>query len=210
MELYARTGASLPVGGAVFGHVLETGWVIEGGGRSLFFNPAQDAAWTVDLSVSNVHNQGQHADIQLPLATFVPVTVAGQVISVNVRGVHASVKNLNRTYANLALGRECYLGSPARGCGWRWRAGFDVGGRLGSAKVELREIETEPSLAGHRTDVVSGVFLALHTDAEIPCGCCTFLAGFRTEWGYNWTDVVSPNTSELQEVNFLFTAGVRF
>src|SRR5262245_54848733 len=37
-ELFLRSGVAVPVEGAIFGHILETGWVIEGGGRSLFFN----------------------------------------------------------------------------------------------------------------------------------------------------------------------------
>src|SRR5713101_4542605 len=48
-ELFVRTGPSLPVEGPIFGHVLETGWKVEGGGRSLFFNPTMDAAWNIDL-----------------------------------------------------------------------------------------------------------------------------------------------------------------
>ena len=37
------------ISGGVFGHELGVGWEIEGGGRTLFFNPACDAAWTVSL-----------------------------------------------------------------------------------------------------------------------------------------------------------------
>jgi hypothetical protein len=54
-EVYLRTGASIPVGGGIFGDVLDVGWAIQGGGRALFFNPAANAAWTVDLSLSNYH-----------------------------------------------------------------------------------------------------------------------------------------------------------
>src|SRR5438552_18503709 len=50
VELFTRTGVELPAEGAIFGHVLQPGWVIEGGGRSIFFNPDLDRAWDVDLS----------------------------------------------------------------------------------------------------------------------------------------------------------------
>src|SRR5438105_13021021 len=50
MELYIQSGISMPVEGAYFGHTLETGWVIQGGGRSLFFNSEGMRAWVVDLS----------------------------------------------------------------------------------------------------------------------------------------------------------------
>ncbi len=55
------------------------------------------------------------------------------------------------------------------------------------------------------------MFVGLSSDVEIPCGCCTFLAGMRGEWGYNWADILQhQNSSDLQDVNILFTAGVRF
>src|SRR5262249_48141453 len=84
-ELYIRTGPCLPVGGGIFGHTLKTGWMIDGGGRSLFFNPQLDAAWTIDLGVSNIYNQGQHADIKIPIPTSPTATTP------------ASIRNLNRT-----------------------------------------------------------------------------------------------------------------
>src|SRR5262249_43411797 len=55
-EVYARSGIAFPVGGGIFGAILEPGWLVQGGGRVLFFNPEVDAAWTVDLSLSNVRN----------------------------------------------------------------------------------------------------------------------------------------------------------
>jgi hypothetical protein len=213
-ELYVRTGPVMPVGGKIFSHVLETGWDINGGARSMFYNAERDAAWTVDLGLSNLRNQGQHTDIKIP---FGVVNTSGTTPTV--QNITITVKNMNRTFANFSGGREWYLGDPPQSCGgccdghggcgscWsgpRWRAGFDVGGRLGSVKLELHEIT-------HQQDVVSAVFVALHTDAEFSCGCCTFLAGFRIEWDYNWMDVLQGrNNNDLQDVNYLFTAGVRF
>ena len=52
--------------GSVFGHVLATGWDIDVGGRSLFFNPQMSAAWAIDLGLSNINNQGQRSDIMVP------------------------------------------------------------------------------------------------------------------------------------------------
>src|SRR5262249_8702377 len=37
MEVYVRTGPSLPVAGELFAHTLTTGWMVQGGGRTLFF-----------------------------------------------------------------------------------------------------------------------------------------------------------------------------
>src|SRR5581483_6811852 len=178
-ELFARTGPSLPVEGPIFGHVLETGWKIEAGGRSLFFNSAMDAAWNIDLSLSNTRYQGQRPDIQIPL-NFI-VTSSTGTLSNQVRNV--TVRSLNLTDVNLAFGREWYLRKPANVCDTRWRVGVDGGGRLGSVKAELHETT-------HRTDVEYAMFVEVHTDVEVPCGCCTFLAGLRAEWSYDWMDIL--------------------
>ena len=82
--------------------------------------------------------------------------------------------------------------------------GLNAGGRLGSARTEFNEFN-------HRQDVIGGMFCTLSMDMEIPCGCCTFWTGMRTEWGYTWSDVLQRrNDSDMQDVNILFTAGVRF
>jgi hypothetical protein len=204
-ELYLRTGFEIPAQGRIFGHVLETGWVIQGGARTLFFNPAKDADWAVDLGVGNIFNRGQHSDIKVPLRVLVPSRVMPPAIPtptlVNVR---ASIRELNRTYVDALLGRDWYLTTPEDHLWYKWRVGVDVGGRFGNEKAEFNELP-------HRQDVFGGVILALHTDWEAPYGCCTFLAGFRAEWVYNWADILQrQNDSDIQDVNLLFTAGVRF
>lgn len=188
-ELYLRTGPTLPVEGTIFGHVLETGWIVEGGGRSLFFDPGMDRAWAIDLSLRNIRNQGQRNDFDLVLG--VP------------RPARATVRNLNRTVVDVGLGREWYCWAPSSNK-TTLRYGIDVSGGLGTERLELHEFP-------HRTDFMADLRLALHADFEVPRGCCTFFAGFRTEWVYNWMmDLIQDNDSELEDVNFLFTFGVRF
>ncbi len=64
METYLVSGIDFPLdNGHIFGHTLDEGWVMGGGGRSLFFNPDQTAAWVVDLSITNMHNLGEHPEI---------------------------------------------------------------------------------------------------------------------------------------------------
>src|SRR5205807_8645049 len=65
-ELFLRGGLSLPVEGKNFGHVLDVGWEVEGGARSLFFNPAMDRDWSIDFGISNILNRGQHSDGKFP------------------------------------------------------------------------------------------------------------------------------------------------
>jgi hypothetical protein len=193
-EIYLLNGVEIPAGEHIFGHVLETGWVIQGGGRCLFFNTAMNRDWNIDLSISNILNHGQHSDITVPL------DLPGSATPVSV-----SVRELNRTYVNAAFGREWYFHRSPDAWIRTWRIGLSAGGRYGSAKLELFQTL-------HRTDVISGLFANLSTDVEIPCGCCcTFLVGMRAEWGYTWSDILQrQNDSDLQDVNILFTAGVRF
>src|SRR5262249_31361395 len=135
MEVYVQTGISLPVEGAYFGHTLETGWVIQGGGRSLFFNPEGTHAWFADLSISNIDNHGQPSDVK---ATLRDIIVNGTRVATQA----VSVQSMDRTFVNLGIGHDWYLaGSGLRSCcsggqchdgDWNWRVGVDVGGRLGS------------------------------------------------------------------------------
>jgi hypothetical protein len=195
-ETYLRSGVSLPFGGGVLARALNPGWVIQGGARSLFFNAAQDAAWTADFSVSNICSS---ADGGTPVLLNItnPDTGGPQTVAV-------TMNNLNRTYANLALGREWYLTGAAGDCQNNWRAGFDVGGRWGSGKLDLNEIR-------HRTAMFTGFFLAAHTDVEIPWGSCLLYVGVRAEWGYSFSHILQDqNNGDIQEVILLGTLGIRF
>jgi hypothetical protein len=208
-ELYLRWGPSFVLPGGFFGHTLETGWEVQGGGRALFFNTENDAAWTADFSISNVTNHGQHSDKSALLQILEPDPITGNPIHVPVR---VTVRDLNRTFANIGLGREWYLWGPAANCptcgemngGWNWRAGFDAGGRWGSAKLELHEIK-------HRTEVIEGAFVAVHSDLEIPCGGWIVVVGGRIEWDITWEHTLLQDTPEdLQNLNILMTLGVRY
>jgi hypothetical protein len=206
-ELFMRAGISLPVSGKIFGHTLETGWMLTGGGRTLFYDPDMKSAWAVEIGVTNIRNHGQRSDIRVPLSIFVPDQF-GTATRVNfgrdpgVPGV--TIKNLNRTSADLALGRECYLMGSAKDPCTKWRVGIDGGVRYGSERVEFQEIK-------HRVGVFETGFVALHSDVECPCCTVIFLAGFRIEWDYTSANVLQrQNDSDVMDVNFLFTTGIRF
>jgi hypothetical protein len=204
VELFLRNGVELPVEGAIFGHVLQPGWIIEGGGRSIFFNAALDGAWDIDLSIGNVLNRGQHSDRKIPITE--PISTSTFPPTVMPVTIQTSLRELNRTYVDAGLGHEWYFwGAPNCCGGLRWRVGIDAGGRLGTAKAEFYEI-------AHRTDVFAGLYAGLHSDVEIPCGgCCTFIAGLRVEWSYNWSDILQVhNDSDLEDLDFTVNLGVRF
>jgi hypothetical protein len=197
-ELFLRSGWSVPTGVTTFGKTLQTGWEIMGGGRMLLFNQPQDAAWTLEASLSNTFNQGQRRDITFPLNVLDPGPV--HFGSGGVPGV--TTKSLNRTFVSLGPGREWYLLGTGNSPGMRWRIGVDGGGRWGSERLQLNEFH-------HRTDTIGGVYAALHTDLEIPCGCCTFYAGIRGEWDYTWSDILQTS-SDVMGANALITVGLRY
>jgi hypothetical protein len=192
-ELYLRSGPAFVFGSTDLAERLNTGWAVQGGGRSLFFNPFKDAAWSIDLHLGFTYNNGQKSE---PLSFFErPVTI----------------RDLRRTSVNLALGREWFLIGPADAPGTKWRAGFDVGGQYGTVRADLND----PQGSGYkrRTDVFHGIVVGAHTGLEIPCGACTYFAGLRLEWDYNWIELLPGlpgNDTDLQDLNLLLVAGVRF
>jgi hypothetical protein len=232
METYLRIGPEFPLGDGVFGKALVTGWMIEGGARSLFFDVDRQAAWTVDLSISNTFNHTTDAPtffsilnkpvlVSTSSVTGTPQTARANFIpgvrritrlhpnsqtdfDFNAPGV--SVKSLNRTGANVYVGREWYLWGSGCSCdSTNWRVGCDVGGTWGTEKVELRELR-------HRTGVYEGINLAVHSDWEFPCNCgCIFMAGVRLQWDHQWSEVLQgQNDADLMDLNLLFTFGVRY
>jgi hypothetical protein len=203
-EFFLRAGWSFPIGTGIYGDTLTTGWAIEGGARLLFFNPTRDGAWSLGLSGSNIWNQGKNPNVRIPLSILLP-NAQGVVERVelgkgNLPGV--TVRDLNRTFVNVIVGKDWFLSGPVNNCTWNWRVGLDAGGRYGSASAQFHEIRA-------RTDVIGGIFVGGHTDLDIPCGCCVFNAGLRTEWSYTWSDILQQS-SDVEEINLLFTVGVRY
>jgi hypothetical protein len=209
LEPYLRLGVSAMLPTNFLSKNLETGWIIDGGGRTLFFNPEGDAAWTVDLGIRNVNNHGQHSD-RMAILHILETDPATQITSRVTQPV--SVRALNRTFVNLGIGRECYIWNPAANCpscgrmadGPTWRVGIEGGGRWGSEKMEFQEIQ-------HRTEVIEGLYAAISTDLEVPCGGWVFVVGARIEYDHTWMHQILQGAPEnLQEINGLVTLGLRY
>jgi len=197
-ELFLRVGPSVPVGGNYLGRELTVGWSLEGGVRGLLFNPEMTRAWVAEFHIVNSNNSGIGNGDPTNLSVFVKDnlgTSTRQTVAVTVR-------NYNRTMVGVGGGREWYLLEPANSPGWQWRIGVDAGGRYGSASMTYHEFH-------HRTDVVAGMYAAVHTDVEIPCGHCFLSYGLRCEWAYTWGDILQRQ-SDVQEINALVTFGVRY
>ena len=188
-EIFFRIGPSFPMGGEYLGKQLDIGWMIAGGARAMFFNPSWSAAWAFDLGVSNTYNPSHTAD-----TIFLDHNI-NQLVS---------VRAFNRTFANFAIGREWYIWAPANSPDEpHLRVGADFGGRWGAGTIKFNEIR-------HRTQVIEGIVAAIHADAEIPCGRCTFLGGIRGEYAFTYSNIFDQGVGNMQDLTFLFNFGVRY
>lgn len=219
-ELFIMTGPQLPVAGSFLNHYMNTGWMVRGGGRSLFFNVDRDAAWTVELGISQSVNQGK-ANMwlqQQPQQLINPNT--GAQIPGLVPGPIETVDVFMQTLVNLGFGREWYLLGAAYVPGNKWRVGADGGGLWGAANITYHDFQPTNSQVSptnlnlgefdRRSHVSGGCYAGLHTDFEIPCNCCTFIFGLRAEWMFTTTRVLNSADNGIQWVNFMANFGVRF
>ncbi len=196
-EVYLRVGPDIPVGGSYLSRSTQTGWTLEGGVRGLLFNQEMTKAWVMDAGIVNSNVSAAHNVDPVPLTIF-PFTGATtrQTIPVTLR-------NYNRTFVSLGFGREWYLWEPANSPGPKWRVGTDAGVRYGTSDATFNEIR-------HRTDTLYGVYTAIHTDVEVPCGCCFLSWGLRLEWADTWSHRVFQHEATIQDINVLATFGVRY
>ncbi len=142
-ELYVRNGPSIPVGGGVLGAVLNTGWMFQGGGRSLFFNPELTAAWAVDIGISYNFNQSV-GDRTIFMNFSVPTDIPQQFEDISGQ---FQLRQFSRTAFNLAVGREYYL-FVWPGSGAALRAAHTWAGRWERSKPTGRLCRTRPTCFG--------------------------------------------------------------
>ncbi len=209
LETYFRTGPEFTVGGGVFNNVLETGWNVGGGGRSLFFNPEATKAWVIDLGVSNTHYNSNNRNPAVSLFNLPYLDRSGQFgigvnKSITIPAVDVGIISLNTTFVNLSGGKEYYLRGDAFNKDNSWRIGGDIGGRYGSGKTEFVGF---PNLK----DTIGAVFLSIHSDLQIPFGKVNLISGLRLEWDYIWNGVLqSQNNSDLSNISLLYNGGIQF
>jgi hypothetical protein len=213
-EVYLDTGPTIPFGNGQFIHRLELGWMVGGGARALFFNQSHDAAWVSDLGVSYQYNRGNqwsamNLDVRQP-NTSDPTT--GATVKQPDVLTNVFVRDIDRTTFNFAVGRDWWLWGPgATGAekGWNLRVGMEVGGRWGTAHVDL-----VPSADAfgyfRRQNAITGFFVELHSNFEVPLGSAIFFTGVQVQYGYDWTNLAPPVPGDIQNLNVMLSAGFRF
>lgn len=210
-ELYSNTGVSFPfTGGNMIGS-LKAGVMTGGGGRSLLFDATGTRAWAIDLGVTYTHNAGNNVRV-LQVFTPQPTNPAtgellgpDQVNSFYLRALH-------RTSFNFAIGRDWWLNGPgfvSETSGTNWRVGAEVGGRYGTAHVDLIPVGDRFNYF-RRHSVFNGLFLGGKVECEVPMGAWALFGGVHGQWGYDWMNIIPPMDGDVQSFNVLLTLGVRF
>ncbi len=213
-DLFWQTGPVIPFGSGAFTDRLHIGWNVGLGGRSLFFNREGTAAWAIDLGLNYTYNRASNDDfldvfVRQPALTGANnrlIPQADLFETVRIRALH-------RTAFTYGIGRDWFLwgdGNTGSEADWNFRIGTDVGGRWGTAHVDLDPL-TDPSITySRRQKVFHGVYLGLHTNLEFPMGGWIGFIGTRAEWSYDWMNIIPPLKGDVQNINLLLTGGVRY
>jgi hypothetical protein len=220
------TGPNFIFGNGPLTNRLNTGWIVQGGGRSFLFNKANDAAWVLDLALSYQYNRGKQDNpvdlfIRQPSVTQVDPTDPARQRQISVLQpdlfLSSNIRGFHRTAFNFALGRDWWLwgpGAPGLEQGWNFRFGVDVGGRWGTEHVDLDLIGTTGPLGSplyaRRQGVFHGVYISGHINWEVPVGGWIWFAGLRGQYGWDWGNIVMPLNGDIQNANLLMTTGFRF
>lgn len=224
-EGYLRTGPSFDIGGGELSAVLRHGWMTAGGGRTLFFNSTNDAAWVLDLGVSFTRNLGRGLDRTTLVearelrgggAEFDPNDPNPNQVAVQPPAglnIPLGIRAIRRTSLNFGIGRDWWLYgtghvSETPGFG-NWRTGFDIGGRWGTSSIDFEPLD-EPGGVRHRQAVYHGVYVGSTLNWERQFGAVILQAGIRAEWGYDWLNLIPPQSSDLQNFNALMVFGLRY
>ena len=212
-ELHVDSGPAFVFGGTPFSDRLEVGWSFGGGGRTLFFNPAGDAAWTVDIGLNYTYNRGSPRDFLNVFVRQQPTTGAGgqQTFRPDVLTT-SRIRGLHRTAFNFAVGRDWFVwgpGNPGAENGWNLRVGSEVGGQWGTAHTDVVP-DNLPNSYTRRQKVFEGVFVGGRATVEAPLGGMVWFGGVNVQYGYQWMNIVPPQDGDIQYLNLLLTTGVRF
>jgi hypothetical protein len=193
-EVYFQSGANFILSDTAFGRSLKTGYEIQGGGRSLFFNTDRSGAFIVDLGLLFTRNDGK------PESTF------------DFSGAPVTLRNLDRTSVLLGLGYDWFLhgpGSTGSGEGKNLRVGFDGGARWGTSHLDMNIVGVDNGYL-RQQDVFAAFYAGVHADIVVPVGAWNFLVGARGQWSYTSLDVIESTNTSIHDLSALLTFGFQW
>lgn len=214
-EIYGYAGVNFTYGNGLPDRLNAMGWTTGGGLRTLLFDASHTAAWTIDFGGSYTYNRGQGA--QEPTGLFLrtppqqnPLTGAFTVVPD--RFVDSGIRGIRRSSFNFALGRDWWLmgdGTTGGMQGTNWRVGGWVGGRYGTASVDIIPLN-EIDGYSRRQNVFHGIYGGVHTTLDVPMGAWVWTSGIRAEYGHDWMNLVPPLQGNIHNINIHLTTGIRF
>ena len=210
-EVFTRTGPSLIVGGSPdLSGAAQFGWMVEGGGRSLFFNVPHDAAWVAELSLMYAYNGAN--DRGLDVFARQPKNPQTGILNGPDQIQPFTLRGITRTGLNFGLGWDWFLNGPGflgYEQAWNSRFGVDVGGNYGTIRVDLIP-SADVENYFRRYSTTTGIQFGTHYNVEMPMGAWILFGGVRAQYGFHHSNVVPPLSGNFQDLNLLLTAGFRF
>ena len=215
-ELFTNTGPVWIIGGGnEISGATRFGWAVEGGGRTLLFNQARDAAFTLSLGLRYAYNGADDSRV-FDVFTRQPQDTNQQTGASTPRGpdqlIPYRLRGITRSEITYGIGRDWFLNGPATtgaAPSWNTRFGVDVGGRWGTSRVDLVPVPL-PDGYTRRSVVAHTLTFGAHLDAEMPYGASILFAGVRTQYGLAFSNVIPPQDGNFQDLSVLLTLGVRF
>lgn len=205
-EVFSRWGVAVPIGSSPLTTDMNVGFSFEIGARSLFFNPTLDRAFTVSFGLESTWNSITNGStFEIYGEPVTSINGFGQTNTNFIPVQRVTPTRLHTTTLNITLGEEYYLWGTA-GCDGmsKCRVGWDLGGRVGKAKMDF-------AVERNRTDTVGGFLAGAHADWECPIGGCVFYLGGRVTYGYTWMDILQrQNDTDFQQIGAYVNTGIRF
>jgi hypothetical protein len=211
-ELYVETGPNIIGHNSQLGAVLHTGWMVGVGTRSFLFNTDANAAWTLNLGISYTFNRADQSTQLIVVNKGSSSTVNGTTQTTPPTPQQFVLRDLDRTSFNFGIGRDWWIWGPGASgyeSGWNWRIGPEIGGRWGTAHVDMIPLNVQNGYF-RRQDVYHSIYGGVHSNVEVPIGSWIWFSGVNIQYGYDWTNLIPPLSAGLGNVNLMMTTGVRF
>jgi hypothetical protein len=217
-EAYVRVGSAVVIGDKAMDNVIDAGVALEGGIRSYGYNPGRTAAWTCEIGLDYLFNNGTSSDVVLIKGGLTSVNRFGQTL--NLPSIHRyALEQLHRTAVRATVGREWYFGTEDPE-GIQYNAGVDFGGRLGWATAKLRAVSRDilgfqqgldqlpEFLDGHTGDNLKGLLFGVNAGILVPHNGFEWTIGVRAEYGRDWFHILEDDS--VESIRYMMFFGVRF
>ncbi|HQR06670.1 MAG TPA: hypothetical protein PLN21_07605 [Gemmatales bacterium] len=218
-EFYVRPFGAVVEGTGSLSKVLAGGAGVDGGVRSFYYNADHSSAWYGDLGLGYQYNRGDDPSNSVIVRTGT-ITVTRNGIPTQVTSTTSlGVRELSRTEARIAFGREFYWHSTWLDClYYSW--GGDVGGVWGQASIKT-DVNNRTGLQPgdvpaynpndfHSSEVTQGFFLGSSFNMIFPQRTHDFIVGTRVEWQREYFNHLVDNNNGTGQIKLMLEVGWRY